>query len=148
MNKAFVREPDDDGRAYCPRCRSLGVAVQEATLAVQLKPEALDDLADTAWFCPFPTCEVAYFDQFDRVALTDALLKPVYPKDPRAPICPCFDFRTEAIDQDIADGGVARTRAVVEKAKTAAAHCATASPTGQSCIAEVQGYYMKHRDAT
>ena len=30
MNKAFVREPDDDGRAYCPRCNSLGAPVGAA----------------------------------------------------------------------------------------------------------------------
>jgi hypothetical protein len=147
MNKAFVREPEDDGRAYCPRCQSLGVPVQEATLTVHLKPEALEDLADTAWFCPFATCEVAYFDQFERVALVESLLKPVYPKDPRAPICPCFNFSTEEIEQDIAEGGVARTRALVAKAKSPAACCSNASPTGQTCIAEVQGYYMKHRNA-
>ncbi|MCP4787929.1 MAG: hypothetical protein GY878_30815 [Fuerstiella sp.] len=26
MNKAFVREPDIDGRVCCPACESLGVA--------------------------------------------------------------------------------------------------------------------------
>ena len=27
MNKAFVREPDDTGDRYCPKCQSLGEAV-------------------------------------------------------------------------------------------------------------------------
>ncbi len=27
MNKAFVREPESDGRAYCPRCGALGLPV-------------------------------------------------------------------------------------------------------------------------
>ena len=27
MNKAFVREPDFDGRAFCPRCGALGLPV-------------------------------------------------------------------------------------------------------------------------
>lgn len=145
MNKAFVREPDDTGQAYCPRCRSLGVAVPEATLAAHLRPEALKELADTAWFCPFPTCEVAYFDLFERVATVDALRQPAYPKDPTAPICACFGFTTDEIDEDIAEGGVRRTRALVEKSKTPEAHCSTASPSGQCCVAEVQRYYMKHR---
>lgn len=145
MNKAFVREPEDTGQAFCPRCRSLGIAVQEATLVAHLKAEALNDLADTAWFCSFPTCEVAYFDLFDRVATIDKLVRPVYPKDPQAPICPCFGFTTDEIEADLAEGGVQRTRALVEKAKSSTAHCSMASPTGQSCIAEVQRYYMKRR---
>jgi hypothetical protein len=145
MNKAFVREPDDTGQAYCPRCRSLGVAVQETTLVAHLRPDALEELADTAWFCPFPTCQVAYFDVFERAVTVDALVKPVYPKDPTAPICPCFGFTTDEIDQDIAEGSVQRTRTLVEQAKSAAAHCSTASPSGQCCVAEVQRYYMKHR---
>ena len=32
MNKAFVREPESDGRAYCPRCGSLGTPVNKTTL--------------------------------------------------------------------------------------------------------------------
>lgn len=145
MNKAFVREPEDTGQAYCPRCRSLGIAVQEATLTAQLKPEALAELSDTAWFCPFPTCEVAYFDLFERVATIDKLVAPVYPKDPQAPICPCFGFTTDEIEADLAENGVQRTRALVARAKSAEARCQTASPTGQSCVAEVQRYYMKRR---
>ena len=143
MNKAFVREPDDNGQAYCPRCQSLGVAVHEATLAAHLKPEALEELADTAWFCPFPTCPVAYFDVFERVATLEALLKSVYPKDASKPICPCFGFTTDEIEQDLAEGGVRRTRELVEKAKGPDARCSMESPTGQSCVAEVQRYYMK-----
>lgn len=145
MNKAFVREPDDTGAAYCPRCQSLGIAVQEPTLAAHLKPEALEELASTAWFCSFASCPVAYFDLFERVATVDELRAAVYPKDPAAPICPCFGFTTDEIDRDLAEGTVARTRALVETAKSAAARCATASPSGQSCVAEVQRYYMKRR---
>ncbi len=146
MNKAFVREPDDTGQSTCPRCRSLGVAVHEATLAAHLQPAALEELADPAWFCPFPTCPVAYFDLFERVATVDSFIKPVYPKDPTAPICPCFGFAADEIEKDLAEGGVRRTRALVEKAKGPEAHCSTASPTGQSCVAEVQRYYMQRRE--
>jgi hypothetical protein len=145
MNKAFVREPDDTGQAYCPRCRSLGVAVQEPTLVAQLSAEAIKELSDTAWFCPFPSCDVAYFDMFERVATVGALRAPVYPKDPDAPICPCFGFTTDEIEEDLADGGVERTRALVARAKSAEARCSAASPTGQSCVAEVQRYYMRRR---
>jgi hypothetical protein len=144
MNKAFVREPEDNGQAFCPRCTSLGIPVVAATLEAQLKPEALTELSETAWCCPFPTCEVAYFDLFERVALLDALRAPVYPKDSSAPICPCFGFSTEEIEQDLAESGVQRTKAHVQRAKESR-QCLTKSPTGQSCIADVQRYYMKRR---
>jgi hypothetical protein len=145
MNKAFVRDPDDTGLAYCPRCQSLGTAVQHTTLAAHLKPAALEELACTAWFCPFPSCPVAYFDVFERVATVDELLHPVFPKDSAAPICPCFNFTTDEIDRDLAEGTVERTRALIAKARSDAARCATASPDGQPCVTEVQRYYLKRR---
>ena len=70
MNKAFVREPDETGERKCPRCGSLGVTVHAETLVANLAPEALRGLSESAFFCPFPRCEVAYFDAFDRVAPT------------------------------------------------------------------------------
>ncbi len=38
MNKAFVRESDQDVR-HCPFCGSLGQAVERITLDAWLKPE-------------------------------------------------------------------------------------------------------------
>ncbi|HWA99168.1 MAG TPA: hypothetical protein VG713_11775 [Pirellulales bacterium] len=145
MNKAFVKEPEQSTAAQCPRCGSLGIAVGEATLDAQLAPEARQTIGDSAFFCPFPTCEAAYFDLFERVVPVAALAHPVYPKDPDAPICPCFGFTREAIEQDLAEGGVRRTRELIEKAKSSAARCLTQAPDGRSCVAEVQRYYMQRR---
>ncbi len=105
----------------------------------------VEALADSAFFCPFPTCQVAYFDMFERQVPVDALAHPVYPKDPQAPICPCFDFTTESIEADVREGGVSRTRALMEKAKSADARCRTMSASGQSCTGDVQRYFMKLR---
>ena len=142
MNKAFVREPDQ-GIERCPRCGSPGEPVQQTTLAAHVPPQASSEIAQSANFCPFPNCDVVYFDMFERVILTAALDHPVYPKDPAAPICACFGLTEADIEQDVAEGAVTRTRAVVEKAKSSAARCAQASPSGQSCVAAVQRYYMK-----
>jgi hypothetical protein len=142
MNKAFVREPDDTGAGYCPRCGSLGVAVGAETLQAQLGDEA-KQLADAAFYCPYPKCDVAYFDRFERIAIADKLAHSAYPKDAVAPICNCFGFTTAEIDADLNEGGVARTKALIAKTKTPAAHCLTAQPDGRSCAAEVQRYYMR-----
>jgi hypothetical protein len=144
MNKAFVKENDStDGR--CPRCGSPGNPVYRETLEAHLAPETREGLNDMAFFCPFARCPVVYFDLFDRVVEESAVTTPVYPKNTAAPLCACFGLTCDDVEQDLLDGGVARTRACVEKAKSPEARCTIASPSGQSCITEVQRYYMKRR---
>ena len=38
MNKAFVREPEFDGRLFCPLCQTLGVAVGAEALIAACRP--------------------------------------------------------------------------------------------------------------
>ena len=45
------------------------------------------------------------------------LVKPVYPKDPAAPICACFGFTSEEIEADVREGVATRTRALIEAAQ-------------------------------
>lgn len=144
MNKAFVRESDDLGER-CPKCNSPGVPVFAETLHAHLSPEQLQGLTDSAYFCPFEKCDVVYFDLFERVIEQSQVRTPVYPKNSAAPICACFGVRGDDIEADIREGVVTRTRAAVEQAKSSAAQCALKSPSGQSCIAEIQRYYMQHR---
>lgn len=145
MNKAFIREPDDTGQLHCPACGSLGVGVTRETWREHVADPATASLAETAFFCPFAKCEVVYFDMFERVVRTDALQHGVYPKDAQAPVCACFGLTVEDIEADIREGVVTRVRGVVEKAKSPEAHCRTRSPSGQSCVGDVQRLYMKLR---
>jgi len=144
MNKAFVREPDVMAD-YCPKCGAAGESVGEVTLTSQLSSEQRQHLAEPANFCPTPRCEVAYFDKFERFVLAADLARPVYPKDPTAPLCACFGLTADDIDQDIAEGSVKRVRAAIERAKSTDAHCAEQAPNGRSCIAQVQRYYMQRK---
>jgi hypothetical protein len=144
MNKAFVKE-DDSTDARCPRCGSPGTTVYRETLEAHLTPEMLRQLSDLAFFCPFARCPVVYFDLFERSVDEAAVRAPVYPKNPAAPLCACFGLTTDDVELDLLEGGVARTRACIDRAKSADARCAVASPSGQSCIGEVQRYYMKRR---
>jgi len=147
MNKAFTKEPDAiDSR--CPRCGSPGSPVYRETLEAHLAPDTLEHFTDSAFFCPFAKCPVIYFDLFDRVVEAPALRTPVYPKDSAAPLCACFGLSCDDVEQDLREGVVTRTRACIEKAKSPEAHCAINSPSGQSCIGEVQRYYMKRRAET
>lgn len=143
MNKAFVREPDDNGQRHCPSCGSLGVPVPAGTVAAHVRPAAGERLAETAYFCPFPRCTVAYFDLFERSVPVEALEHPVYPKDADAPLCPCFGLTRDDVEADVREGTPRRVRELVARAKSPAARCAELSPTGQSCLGEVQRYYLK-----
>ncbi|MBL8829650.1 MAG: hypothetical protein JNM18_21915 [Planctomycetaceae bacterium] len=145
MNKAFVREPEPTDALRCPRCGTLGKLVPAITLDTQLRAEARQKLGSTGYYCSFPTCEVVYFDAFDRFAeLADCERVP-YPKDPHAPICGCHGFSTEAIEADLAVGSVERTRAAVAQAKANQSECPARSPWGESCIGEIQRYYMRRQ---
>jgi hypothetical protein len=145
MNKAFVREPDDDGRAYCPRCKSLGTPVGPGPLDTHVRSEPRTKMHDAAWYCGYPHCEVAYFNQFDAVILVDELVAPVYPKDLDAPICACFGLKYDDIEADVRDDKPTRIRELLAKSKSAAANCSTLAADGRCCIGAVQELYMKLR---
>jgi Zinc binding domain len=144
MNKAFVREPDSTD-VLCPRCGAAGVSALRAAFESHVPPDARRAMAASAYFCPTPTCSVAYFDAFEAVVSTDTLTSPVYPKDPAAPLCSCFGLTQADVEADVTDGTPHRVRALLAKSKTPAARCEELSPTGRSCIPDVQRCYFKLR---
>ncbi len=142
MNKAFVREPEFDGKAYCPQCGSLGAAVNAATLDYHVPAAIRARLGDAAWFCGFAKCEVAYFDLFESSVSVDELAARVYPKDADAPICACFGFTIEELEADVSDGTPSRIRELLAKSKSGDANCRELAADGQCCMREVQRIYM------
>ena len=144
MNKAFVREPDQTAE-YCPRCGSKGQQVGRETIQAHLPEGKTPTVADPANFCPLPQCNVAYFDAFERVMLAGELNRPVYPKDPDAPICACFGLTRQDVEADVREGVVTRVKAIIEKAKSAEARCTRMAADGQPCIAAVQKCYFQCR---
>jgi hypothetical protein len=143
MNKAFVREPEDDGRAYCPRCRSLGLAVEAGPLDTHIRPEFRSKLREAAWYCNFPRCDVAYFNDFDVVVTIDELNAPVYPKHAHAPLCACFGFSYDDVLADVDDSTPTRIRALLAKSKSPEARCRTVAADGRCCMTAVQELYFK-----
>lgn len=147
MNKAFVREPDGN-IDYCPRCGSAGQPVGIETVEFYLSKETTKKVADPANFCPSPRCDVVYFDAFERVILKSDLDKPVYPKNPDAPICACFGLTRHDIERDVSKGVVTRVKAILEKAKSPEARCTLMAANGQCCVPYVQKYYMQCKEGT
>jgi hypothetical protein len=145
VNKAFVREPDDTGEHACPRCGSRGQPVSGATLDALLPAEARKGLSEPAWFCPYPKCEVGYFDLFERTVAADLLARLCYPKDPVGPLCSCFGLTLDEVEADVREGVVTRVKALLARSKSPEARCETTAPDGRSCMTEVQKYYMRFR---
>ena len=143
MNKAFVREPESDGRAYCPRCGSLGTPVSTVTLDQHVQKQTRPRIGDSAWFCDFARCEVAYFDLLERSVQVHELQSPVYPKDPGLPICACFGFTLEDIEVDVSEGVPTRIRELLAKSQSSDAQCETLAADGRCCMREVQRIYMR-----
>ena len=79
--------------------------------------------------------------------VTSDLNRPVYPKDPDAPICACFGLTRHDIEADVREGVVIRVKAIIEKAKSSEARCYQMAANSQPCVAYVQKYYMQCRGA-
>jgi hypothetical protein len=143
MNKAFVREPEDDGRAFCPRCGNLGVPVNSAVLDTHIRPESRPKMLDAAWFCGFYRCDVAYFNLFGGVVTADELKGPVYPHDANAPICACFGLKYDDVVADVDEGTPTRIRQIVARQKAGEAQCHVLAADGRSCLGALQELYMR-----
>ena len=145
MNKAFVRESDSTD-VLCPRCGAAGVGALGSAVASHVPPEARRGLAATAYFCPTPTCPVAYFDAFEAQVPVASLSQAIYPKDPSAPLCACFGLSRDDVEADVVETTPRRIRELLARSKSADARCETASPTGRSCLPDVQRYYFRLKE--
>lgn len=147
MNKAFIREPDEIA-SRCPKCQSIGQPVGPQTLNAQLPAAVRQKLAESASFCPDERCDVVYFDDFSGVVTREVFDHPISIKDLAAPLCSCFGLTRDEIEDDVAEGGVARTKAAVLKAQSGDARCTTLAPNGRSCVADIQSYFFKCKQRT
>ncbi|MBQ18415.1 MAG: hypothetical protein CMJ65_14965 [Planctomycetaceae bacterium] len=147
MNKAFVKEAEFDGRAFCPQCGQLGIAVLGPTLDAHVQSEIRPAMGDSGWFCNFERCEVAYFNLFEESVTGDQLVGPVFPMDPRAAVCACFGLTMQDIEADVAEGHPGRIRELFERSQSDEARCQTAAADGRCCLQEVQRIYFRLLEA-
>ncbi len=144
MNKAFVKEPDEPDDLHCPRCGGLGQSVSAATIHAHLNEGDTASLASSSCFCGNANCDVAYFDGFEQVILVEQLRKPIYPKDPVAPICACFGLKAEDVAADAQAGNAAGVRQLIDKCKDHREACVLLAANGRCCVDEVQRQFLKH----
>jgi hypothetical protein len=144
MNKAFLREPDATD-VFCPRCQAAGESVPWGTVQHHVPAEKQGLLSASSYFCPTPTCLVAYFDAFESQVMAADLVSQVYPKDPQAPLCPCFGLTIQDVQLDVDEGTPRRIRELLARSKSADARCSESTPTGRCCMPLVQKVYFRLR---
>ena len=146
MNKAFVREPEPtEPRCPAPEgCDGFGTPVTRRTLLAQLPQDTARSFSESAYYCPNPGCQVAYFDAWGTSVSKTALRSLTYPKSPTAPVCFCFGITAEQIRKEAEAGRKDRVRELLAKAESPAARCETESPSGASCVAEIRRLFLKH----
>jgi len=144
MNKAFVREPEDDG-GRCPRCGSLGLPVGPATVRAQLPEAAAAVFLGSAFYCAYPGCPVAYFDRLKQTVLATLLRRPAYPKKPDAPLCACTGLTATDLEEDFHAGTTGRIKDLVARSESTLARCVIEAPDGRPCAAEARKLWMRLR---
>ena len=107
-------------------------------------------MLDSAWFCGFHRCEVAYFNQFGGTVTMDELNAPVYPYDINAPICACFGLTYDDVVADADDTTPKRIRevhAATPRREKPSATCwpPTAAPAWPPSKNSTCGYVRKTR---
>jgi hypothetical protein len=156
MNKAFVRDPEEEDDR-CPRCGSHGLAVGPETIRAQLPEGAAGPavpgkpgdgrypFAESAFYCAYPGCPVAYFDRLRQTVLATLLRRPTYPKRPDAPLCACTGVTSADLARDFGEGSTARIKDLVTRSQSASARCVLEAPDGRPCAAEARKLWMRLR---
>ncbi|MEX2212526.1 MAG: hypothetical protein WD768_00265 [Phycisphaeraceae bacterium] len=147
MNKAFTREPDEPDDLRCPHCGVIGSAVSSLTITHHLREGDTSPLSSSACFCPTHTCPIAYFDGFGQSIAASSLNRPIYPKDPAAPVCACFRLKAEDVEADAKANNPAGIRELIRKSQMGKAKCEEKAADGRCCVGEVQRLYLKAKQA-
>ena len=150
VNRAFVKEPEQ-GEPRCPQpdgCGGFGLRVTRKTLLAHLPASTVENLGESTYFCPTPSCPVAYFDTWGTTVPCSALESPPYAKNPDAPVCACFGVTAEAIREAAEAGRKDFVRELLARAEGPDARCETKSPSGASCVKEIRRIFLKHFKAT
>jgi len=147
LNKAFVKEPEP-AEPRCPPpsggCDAIGLPVTRTTLRAQLSEEDADRFAGSAFYCPSPNCDIAYFDPWGVTIPRSEIRSEAYPKSAGAPVCSCFGVTADEILRRATSGEKAWARDQLARAESAEAKCETEAPSGESCVAEFRKIFLKY----
>ena len=141
MNDCCCPPPHSQPERRCPRCRTRGVPVHEATLKALLTEAAMRRFEHGIYhFCPNASCQVVYFAEQGAAFVISDVRVPAWQKQPFGDrmICYCFGETEGAIRDEIRQHGrsaaVDRIRAHIRAKRCA---CELRNPRGACCLRDV-----------
>lgn len=126
----------------CRRCGGKGRRVLRETMTSLLKPEALERLANDAYFFDgTSSCDVVYFSNEARSYFhKDELTVRVGLKETESPIplCYCFGHTAESVrDEILASGRSTVAERITAEVRAGTCSCEVENPSGKCCLGEV-----------
>ena len=141
-----MKEPEPQDPA-CPECGAACEAVAPSTVDVHVPAALRAPLSGTVYYCANPKCRTAYFNAWGAALPADQVTGRAWPKDPEAPICPCFGMKAGDVVGDARAGRKDRVKDLVEKSRGPDARCAQLSPDGACCVPRVMRLFRETFEA-
>jgi hypothetical protein len=141
-------------KTLCPECRNEGKKVKLITLKSLLNPQALVriDANSSYFYCSNSNCNVVYFDYLKNLFYQHDIKVPVYPKskDLETPICYCFGWTIEKIDDAVNNTGMEAPQQypvnqIQEHIKANRCGCEVNNPQGSCCLGNVNSYIKNNQ---
>lgn len=144
MMEACCKNTKIEMDAECPSCKNKAKQVKLITVKSMLKPAALETLNANAqhYFCSTEDCDVVYFDTNHKTYLVSDIKVAVHQKNDVAPICYCFDWTKEKINQYV-EKGLTPVDHIRENIKENRCGCEVNNPQGSCCLGNVTKYIKK-----
>jgi len=131
------------GPTPCPGCGSLGKPVKRITLGALLRPEARARIPaqEEFCFCRTADCKVVYLRDGEALFQKNDLavrLGLKEPNDSHAPVCYCFGWTPQKIQQEIeATGESTVIEQIKAQVKAGNCYCEVTNPQGSCCLGNV-----------
>lgn len=146
MSRAFVKESEAK-EPRCPvsvgGCGGSGIPVTLATVRANFSGTDVPEFHGDIFYCPDPSCPIAYFDGFGTRIDRAQRSRKAWPKDPDGFACSCFQVSVEAIEEFALSGNKAAMRDLLNRAASGEARCPTQAPDGRNCAPEIRRIFMR-----
>ena len=134
--------PHKGAPPVCPMNEQVVKPVGRITVETLVKPEIKSQLLPQPYyFCNAPDCDTVYVSALgDHLITKDQLSVRVgiKEKDDPIPICYCFNFDRQAIQEDFRNkGSTDILKIITARVKVGECQCETANPSGTCCLGDV-----------
>ncbi len=134
--------PHTGNPPVCPMNEQVVKPVGRITVETLVKPEIKSQLLPQPYyFCNAPDCDTVYVSALgDHLITKDQLSVRVgiKEKDDPIPICYCFNFDRQAIQEDFRNKGSTEIpKIITDRVKAGECQCEVTNPSGTCCLGDV-----------